>query len=204
APRRRASRRQRHDGHGRAALLRPAHAGVGAQPRAHDGARGGGEPRTRRGARGRRGRAAGDLRVGRLRQRTERARAAGTHAGPRRRSALMARRLRPAHRGPGRPRPGPRLSRLGAPARPRAPSPAWERAGAMGASGANALLTRYRALASKRILILGSGQLALTTAALALEHGIEVAGVVEVGDALRAEIGSVPALHGVPIYLSHT
>ena len=80
----------------------------------------------------------------------------------------------------------------------------WERAGAMGASGAHALLTRYRALASKRILILGSGQLALATAALALEHGIEVAGVVEVGDALRAEIGSVPALHGVPIYLSHT
>ena len=82
--------------------------------------------------------------------------------------------------------------------------PGWERAGAMGASGAHALLTRYRALASKRILILGSGQLALATAALALEHGIEVAGVVEVGDALRAEIGSVPALHGVPIYLSHT
>ena len=82
--------------------------------------------------------------------------------------------------------------------------PGWERAGAMGASGAHALLTRYRALASKRILILGSGQLALTTAALALEHGIEVAGLVEVGDALRAEIGSVPALHGVPIYLSHT
>ena len=80
----------------------------------------------------------------------------------------------------------------------------WERAGAMGASGAHALLTRYRALASKRILILGSGQLALATAALALQHGIEVAGLVEVGDALRAEIGSVPALHGVPIYLSHT
>ena len=82
--------------------------------------------------------------------------------------------------------------------------PGWERAGAMGASGAHALLTRYRALASKRILILGSGQLALATAALALEHGIEVAGLVEVGDALRAEIGSVPTLHGVPIYLSHT
>jgi len=82
--------------------------------------------------------------------------------------------------------------------------PGWERAGAMGASGAHALLTRYRALASKRILILGSGQLALATAALALEHGIEVAGLVEVGDALRAEISSVPALHGVPIYLSHT
>jgi thioredoxin reductase len=80
----------------------------------------------------------------------------------------------------------------------------WERAGAMGASGAHALLTRYHALASKRILILGSGRLALTTAALALEHGIEVAGIVEVGDALRAEMGSVPALHGVPIYLSHT
>jgi thioredoxin reductase len=82
--------------------------------------------------------------------------------------------------------------------------PGWERAGAMGASGAHALLTRYHALASKRMLILGSGGLALATAALALEHGIEVAGIVEVGDALRAEIGSISALHGVPVYLQHT
>src|SRR5215468_7336954 len=82
--------------------------------------------------------------------------------------------------------------------------PGWERAGAMGASGAHALLTRYRALASKRILILGSGQLALATAALALEHGIDVAGVVEVGDAVHGEIGAFPTLHGVPVYLSHT
>jgi len=82
--------------------------------------------------------------------------------------------------------------------------PGWERAGAMGAAGAHALLTRYRALASKRMLILGSGSLALATAALALEHGIDVAGVVEVGDAVHGEIGAFPTLHGVPVYLSHT
>src|SRR6267143_2869207 len=37
--------------------------------------------------------------------------------------------------------------------------PGWERAGAMGASGAFSLLTRYRALASRRMVILGSRSL---------------------------------------------
>jgi thioredoxin reductase len=82
--------------------------------------------------------------------------------------------------------------------------PGWERAGAMGAGGAHALLTRYRALASKRMVILGSGSLALQTAARALEHGIDVAGIVEVGDTLHGELGGAPALHGVPVYTSHT
>ena len=68
----------------------------------------------------------------------------------------------------------------------------WDQPGVMGALAFHALLTRYDALASRRVLILGSGQLALETALLALKRGIEVAGLVEVlgevqGPAVLAE-----------------
>jgi len=84
--------------------------------------------------------------------------------------------------------------------------PGWERAGSMGASGAFTLLTRYRALGARRLLVLGSGPLALGTAALALQHGIDVVGVVEVADTVRGDASAVAALsgRGVPIYTSHT
>src|SRR5262249_28262586 len=65
--------------------------------------------------------------------------------------------------------------------------PGWERAGAMGANGAAALLARYRALGSSRMLVIGSGELGLRTAALALENGVAVAGIVEVGGAVRGD-----------------
>jgi hypothetical protein len=42
------------------------------------------------------------------------------------------------------------------------------------------LLTRYAAFAGRRLVVLGSGALGLSTALLALEHGLEVAAVVEV------------------------
>ena len=82
----------------------------------------------------------------------------------------------------------------------------WERAGAMGANGAFSLLTRYRALASQRMVILGSGSLGLGTAALALQHGVSVAGIVEVDEAVRGEAQAAARLadRGVPIYTSHT
>jgi thioredoxin reductase len=84
--------------------------------------------------------------------------------------------------------------------------PGWERAGAMGASGACSLLTRYRALAADRMVIVGSGSLGLATAALALLHRVEIAGVVEVGDVVRGDPAVAAALtaRGVPIYTSHT
>ena len=84
--------------------------------------------------------------------------------------------------------------------------PGWERAGAMGASGACSLLTRYRALAADRMVIVGSGSLGLATAALALQHRVEIAGVVEVGDVVRGEPAVAAALtaRGVPICTSHT
>src|SRR2546425_6795657 len=51
--------------------------------------------------------------------------------------------------------------------------PGWERAGVMGAHAARALMTRYRALASQRLVVLGSGALGLHTAEGALEYGVE-------------------------------
>ena len=82
----------------------------------------------------------------------------------------------------------------------------WERAGVMGAHGAAALLTRYRALAARRMVILGSGDLGLRTALLALESGVQVAALVEVGDRMRGDAKLARALadHGVPVLTSHT
>jgi thioredoxin reductase len=84
--------------------------------------------------------------------------------------------------------------------------PGWERAGAMGANGAASLLTRYRALGSQRMVIVGSGDLGLRTAALALESGVTVAGIVEVANTARGDgaIARSLAGRGVPLYTAHT
>src|SRR5947208_10873918 len=54
----------------------------------------------------------------------------------------------------------------------------WERAGTLGAGGAAALLARYRALAARRLLVMGSGALGLHTAGGAVEPGVEGVGGV--------------------------
>jgi thioredoxin reductase len=84
--------------------------------------------------------------------------------------------------------------------------PGWEKAGTMGANGAFSLLARYQAVAARRMLVLGSGTLGLQTAALALERGVEVAGVVEVGPAVRgdAALHRMLADKGVRFYPAHT
>ncbi len=84
--------------------------------------------------------------------------------------------------------------------------PGWERAGTLGAGGATALLTRYRALAARRLVVLGSGALGLHTAGLALERGVEVAGIVEVAAQVRGDavIAKTLAARGVPFFTSHT
>jgi thioredoxin reductase len=82
----------------------------------------------------------------------------------------------------------------------------WERAGTLGANGAAALLTRYRALAARRLVVIGSGSLGLHTAALALAHGVEVAGVVEIAPGVRGDAGAAKTLaeRGVPFFTAHT
>jgi len=82
----------------------------------------------------------------------------------------------------------------------------WEKAGTAGANGAHSLMTRYRALASRRMVVLGSGTVGLRTAALALERGVEVAGVVEVSPEARGDETIRRALEGqgVRFYTAHT
>jgi thioredoxin reductase len=83
--------------------------------------------------------------------------------------------------------------------------PGWERAGVMGASAALALMTRYRALAGRDMVILGSGNLGLEVARAALAHGLRVAAVVDVAADVRgrAELWAPLAAQGVPFVGSH-
>jgi len=60
--------------------------------------------------------------------------------------------------------------------------PGWDQPGVMGAQGFHALTTRYDAFAGRRMLVLGSHDLALRTALLAIEKGVELLGLVEILD----------------------
>ena len=82
----------------------------------------------------------------------------------------------------------------------------WNLAGAMGANGAYSLMSRYQALTSRRMVVLGSGNLGLNTAKMALDRGIEVAAVVDVSSSVRGDEALITALQGegVELYTSHT
>ncbi|MGL3210570.1 FAD-dependent oxidoreductase [Bradyrhizobium sp. BR 1433] len=54
--------------------------------------------------------------------------------------------------------------------------------GVMGANAMNALLSRYDAFDGHRLVVLGSGALALTTALAARDRGLDIAAIVEVRD----------------------
>ncbi len=84
--------------------------------------------------------------------------------------------------------------------------PGWNQPGVMGAQGFAALAARYEALASRRIVILGSGALGLETAQLALAHGIEVAAIVEVEDTVQGPAARAAQVRatGIPIHLGTT
>ena len=86
------------------------------------------------------------------------------------------------------------------------PFTGWDLAGAMGANGATALMGRYDALSSRRMVVLGSGDLGLSTAKMALDRGIEVAGVVDVSPSVRGDEALMAQLRGegVELYSSHT
>ena len=79
--------------------------------------------------------------------------------------------------------------------------PGWDQPGVMGAGALQALLTRYDAFAGRRIVILGSGDLALSTALMALDRGLEMAALVEVREAIQGAPALVRALQarGTPI-----
>lgn len=74
--------------------------------------------------------------------------------------------------------------------------PGWNQPGVMGAAALRMLLTRYDAFAGKRILVAGSHDLALEIALLAKDHGLDVAGLVEVRDKPQGDaalVGQVEA-----------
>lgn len=82
----------------------------------------------------------------------------------------------------------------------------WHLAGAMGANGAHSLMSRYHALSSQRMVVLGSGNLGLHTARMALDAGLEVPAVVDVSPTVRGDdaIASELLAKGVELYTSHT
>ncbi|MEE9248986.1 MAG: NAD(P)/FAD-dependent oxidoreductase [Dehalococcoidia bacterium] len=78
--------------------------------------------------------------------------------------------------------------------------------GVMGANGAMLLMSRYQGLSAGKIAVLGSGDLGLFTATRALDHGLEVVGIVDVSPDVRGDPGLRAGLEnrGVPFYTSHT
>ena len=82
----------------------------------------------------------------------------------------------------------------------------WNMAGAMGANGAYSLMSRYQALSSQRMVVLGSGNLGLNTARMAQDRGIDVAAVVDVSPTVRGDEALMTGLQGqgVELYSSHT
>lgn len=83
--------------------------------------------------------------------------------------------------------------------------PGWNQPGVMGAAALRVLLERYDAFAGRRIVIVGSHDLGLETALLALARGIDIAAVIEVraapqgSEALVSQVSAagVPILCGV-------
>jgi thioredoxin reductase len=74
--------------------------------------------------------------------------------------------------------------------------------GVMGAQALHTLLIRYEAFAGRRLVILGSDRLALETALLALDKGLDVAAMVEVRAAAQgpAELVTAVAARGVEFF----
>ena len=84
--------------------------------------------------------------------------------------------------------------------------PGRDLVGVVGAQGMCTLIEKYQAFSGTRVAILGSGDLALTSAALALDHGMEVAAIVEPGPELRSPgaLGDDLKGRGVLFYTSHS
>ena len=79
--------------------------------------------------------------------------------------------------------------------------PGWNQPGVMGAAALQMLLTRYEAFAGQKILILGSHDLALETALLAQERGLDVVGLVEVREALQGSANLIAKIEAAGIVI---
>ncbi len=81
----------------------------------------------------------------------------------------------------------------------------WEKPGVMGAQAALTLLQRYRAFDGRQLVVLGSGAVGMQVALTGLDAGITVAGIVEVGVAVRGpeRMRSELERRGVPFFARH-
>lgn len=84
--------------------------------------------------------------------------------------------------------------------------PGWNQPGVMGAAALGMLLTRYDAFAGRRVLIVGSHDLALETALLAHSRGFVVAGLVETRSSPQGTADLVARVEaaGIAIRCGHT
>ena len=84
--------------------------------------------------------------------------------------------------------------------------PGWNQPGVMGAAALMMLLRRYNAFAGRRVLVLGSHDLALETALRAHAHGVEVAAMIEVRDTPQgnAELLAKLRAAGIAIHCGQT
>lgn len=83
--------------------------------------------------------------------------------------------------------------------------PGADQPGVMGAQALHSLIDRYDAFSGRRIVLLGSGDLALKTALLALDRGLDVVALVEPRSVPQGSESLIAALRsrGVPIMTSH-
>ena len=81
----------------------------------------------------------------------------------------------------------------------------WDQPGVMGARALHALVHTYDAFAGRRLIVLGSGDLALRTALFALANGLQVAAVIEVNDDVQGprQLADQVAAAGVEILVEH-
>ena len=78
--------------------------------------------------------------------------------------------------------------------------PGWDQPGVMGAQGFSSLTDLYDAFAGRRIVILGTGDLALDVAERARAKGVEIVALIEACDAVQGDPARAAAL-GAPIHL---
>lgn len=81
----------------------------------------------------------------------------------------------------------------------------WDQPGVVGAKGLSALIESYGAFSGGRIVILGSGHLAVSTALLAVRRGFEVIALVEVASHPAADPADLQKLAelGIPVLTEH-
>ncbi|EGD58433.1 FAD-dependent pyridine nucleotide-disulfide oxidoreductase [Novosphingobium nitrogenifigens DSM 19370] len=79
--------------------------------------------------------------------------------------------------------------------------PGWDQPGVMGALAFHMLVARYDAFSGRRLVVLGSGDLALEAALLAHARGLDVAALVEVRDAPQGDAALVARIveAGIPV-----